>query len=618
MAVVVFPEVDEREKREVFLVEFERAEFFAFFQVADFQRFEEERRFEVERRNFVERRVREDGAFAAVFRRRRRERRFRQPFRRDGAGRREFFETGERPTEELARVAVADRGDLVDVTPQTAKVAFDSATAKDASADNAARAVFQLAVDDFVETGADRNAEQTRILDRRPGQRNDALRWKRSLDEERADRDRVLVTDRPNDFPETAGVERRDMRPGQAGRVRAGERNRFDVRNRFDGGDKVGGILRVAEADPKFFPANSAQNAQPVNEIFARRFDDRLRIRRVRVGVAIVDEKRRRNRVDFRDSAERTRSKRRPKPGFDERFANFRRAKLGQGVRLELLERDRLLCRVARRDVDNNRAESAFFAAVDRRDDARRRSDELDARVLLVLKKRLTEQNFFADFDENRRLHPDVIGPRYRDAFDAFLFGRARLIRRSGHPQVEPFGYFDVFHRLATPFLYDWKKFPRTISPFRRRNAPPRRPTLKNPRRKRYKSGRLDRKRGKRRRSTTNRASRRKLDQTTRETVWGIERPKLTVYPPKFKRYFRLVQQAPRKLLPFRVFFSFSTPPQTTDFAYFTQTAYFSTVPAAAPRDKFSASFETVFRMPLDSPRRRRRPRLVKTNAYLF
>ncbi|MBR2002807.1 MAG: hypothetical protein IJ991_01340, partial [Thermoguttaceae bacterium] len=38
------------------------------------------------------------------------------------------------------------------------------------------------------------------------------------------------------------------------------------------------------------------------------------------------------------------------------------------------------------------------------------------------------------------------------------LFGRARLIRRSGHPQVEPFGYFDVFHRLATPFLYDWEE----------------------------------------------------------------------------------------------------------------------------------------------------------------
>jgi len=36
----------------------------------------------------------------------------------------------------------------------------------------------------------------------------------------------------------------------------------------------------------------------------------------------------------------------------------------------------------------------------------------------------------------------------------------------------------------------------------------------------------------------------------------GIERPKLTVYSPKFKRYFRLVQQAPRKLLPFRAFFS--------------------------------------------------------------
>jgi len=77
-----------------------------------------------------------------------------------------------------------------------------------------------------------------------------------------------------------------------------------------------------------------------------------------------------------------------------------------------------------------------------------------------------------------------------------------------------------------------------------------------NQRRKRYKSGRLDRKREKRRRSTTNRASRRKLDQTTRETVWGIERPKLAVYPLKFKRYFRLVQQASRKLLPFRAFFS--------------------------------------------------------------
>ncbi|MBQ1278313.1 MAG: hypothetical protein IIY07_06680 [Thermoguttaceae bacterium] len=88
----------------------------------------------------------------------------------------------------------------------------------------------------------------------------------------------------------------------------------------------------------------------------------------------------------------------------------------------------------------------------------------------------------------------------------------------------------------------------------RRRNAPPRRSTLKNQRRKYRKTD-----------DSTDDAKTPTVDDESGKSAQtrpndsriarGIERPKLTVYPPKFKRYFKIVQQEPRKLLTFRTFF---------------------------------------------------------------
>jgi hypothetical protein len=189
------------------------------------------------------------------------------------------------------------------------------------------------------------------------------------------------------------------------------------------------------------------------------------------------------------------------------------------------------------------------------------------------------------------------------------------LIRRSGHPQVEPFGYFDVFHRLATPFLYDGKKIPRTISPFvalSQRAAA--KSTLKNPRRKYAKRTTRPTTQNDDGRRRIGQA-RRKLGRTIREIVRAVERPKLTVYPIKFKRYFNIVQQEPRKLLPFRAFFYIFARKQRCPICLFYANYYFF-------RRLRDGVFPTVSRLPPEPRRRlddaRLAAALAKTNPFLF
>jgi hypothetical protein len=94
---------------------------------------------------------------------------------------------------------------------------------------------------------------------------------------------------------------------------------------------------------------------------------------------------------------------------------------------------------------------------------------------------------------------------------------------------------------------------------FRRSSPPPQRAASKVDAQKSKtqipQNGRLDRRRenadGRRRIGQ----ARRKLERTSREIVRTVERPKLTVYPIKSKRYFNIVQQPPVNFYRFASFF---------------------------------------------------------------
>jgi hypothetical protein len=92
----------------------------------------------------------------------------------------------------------------------------------------------------------------------------------------------------------------------------------------------------------------------------------------------------------------------------------------------------------------------------------------------------------------------------------------------------------------------------RRSSPFR--NAPPQSRRSKNPRRKYAKRTTRPTTQNDDGRRRIGQA-RRKLGRTIREIVRAVERPKLTVYPIKFKRYFNIVQQAPVNFYRFAPFF---------------------------------------------------------------
>ena len=157
---------------------------------------------------------------------------------------------------------------------------------------------------------------------------------------------------------------------------------------------------------------------------------------------------------------------------------------------------------------------------------------------------------------------------------------------------------------------------------FRRSSPPPQRAASKVDAQKSKtqipQNGRLDR----RRKTPTvddESGKRGKLDQTTREIVRGVERPKLAVYPFKCKRYFHIVQQEPRKLLPFRAFFYIFA--RAADFPSYPSCAIYHFFPVAS--SQFFSRFRALLPPTLAAPPLRPRDSppaamLVWTNNPLF
>ena len=122
------------------------------------------------------------------------------------------MEVGRRPSEERARIAVANDGNLIDEPSEPFLPLFDRAAAEHASGNNARFTLSQLAFDKFGNERALRNAEQARIANFRPCERDGSFARIDALCEEFADGDYVLVSNRPNDVIERAGFESCDLR----------------------------------------------------------------------------------------------------------------------------------------------------------------------------------------------------------------------------------------------------------------------------------------------------------------------------------------------------------------------------------------------------------------------
>ncbi|STW71708.1 Uncharacterised protein [Klebsiella pneumoniae] len=284
--------------------------------------------------------------------------------------------------------------------PQEGVRAMGAGAAKHRAGNDPVFPLLQLTCQQILQAGAERRFDQPRRCYLRAAERNYPFAVELPVEEKLTNGDRVLIIEVPDLLIQAHRLQKVNMRSRQPRRVRPTELIETDLAERMTAQLAAAGL-----ADVHFPVGQAREHGKTGVEGGTFGQNNRLRLRRQRIGVHGVNKDSGGRAPRERRFAERSGTQRRPLARRQQLLLYGVARQFGQRVRGVTGKRHRVIAL----DINHHRLQHAPFAAVDRADDPARRGGKADARDLFIFEQDLTFFDPIAFFNRHRGTHANVL-----------------------------------------------------------------------------------------------------------------------------------------------------------------------------------------------------------------